>query len=87
VKVAIFILTLVGCMSPHLLDAQTTGDCMACADAAACDTKHALCIAECRARYFSIDPKRSECLTECAKTSVKCTPIRGADCRSRNSCR
>jgi hypothetical protein len=87
VKVAIFILTLVGCMSPHLLDAQTTGGCVACADAAKCDSIQASCAAECNARYFSIDPKRSECLTECAKTSVKCTRIVGTDCRSRNSCR
>jgi len=87
VKGVIFILTLVGCMSPYLVDAQTTGDCAACADAAACDTKHASCIAECKARYFSIDPKRSECLTNCAKASVKCTRIAGADCRLRNSCR
>jgi hypothetical protein len=87
VKGVIFILTLVGCMSPHLVDAQTAGDCVACADAAACDAKHASCIAECRARYFSIDPKRPECLTNCKKNLVKCTGIAGADCRSRNSCR
>jgi hypothetical protein len=87
VKVAIFILTLVGCMSAHLVAAQTTGGCEACVGAAECDTKHASCVAACRAKYFGIDPKRSECFTECTNISAKCTIVASIDCRSRNLCR
>ena len=85
-KVAIFILTVVGCMSVHLVAAQTTGGCEACVGAGECDTKHASCVAACRARYFGIDPKRSECSTECANTSAKCTIIARIDCYSRHLC-
>jgi hypothetical protein len=87
VKVATFILTAVGCMLPHLVAAQTAGRCAACVGAAECDRKHVSCVEECRARYFSIDPKRSECLTECTNISAKCTTIAGTDCRSRTICR
>jgi hypothetical protein len=87
VKVAIFIATLIGCVSPHLVAAQTASRCQACVGAAKCDVRHASCTAECTARYFSIDPKRSQCMRECANTSDQCTKIAGIDCRSRNLCR
>lgn len=87
VKATIFILTLIGCMSPCLVAAQTAGGCTACVGAAACDAQHDACVAECRARYFSIDPKRSACFSGCVDVSLECTRAAVNTCRAQNLCR
>ena len=68
-KVALLTLTLVGCMLPCLLTAQPIRDCAACVGAAGCNTTHEACVAECRARLFSIDPRRSDCITDCSNNA------------------
>jgi hypothetical protein len=87
VKAAITILALFGCMAPCVLAAQTAASCAACIGAADCNDKHNSCITECRAQYFSIDPKRTTCITQCETTSVKCAQVAGSDCRAQNLCR
>jgi hypothetical protein len=39
---------------------------------AACETRRLSCIAECRAQYFSIDPKRDACIARCVADAGKC---------------
>lgn len=37
-----------------------------------CESKRRSCIAECRAQYFSIDPKRDACIAACVAEANKC---------------
>ena len=37
-----------------------------------CEAKHQSCIAECYARYFTVDPKRGECIANCMAEEAKC---------------
>lgn len=86
-KVGILILALVAWMPSQRVAAQTGGDCVSCAGTAECETKHASCDTECRARFFSIDPKRAECFGQCKRSLVRCTKTASTDCGSRNVCR
>ena len=86
VKVALLTLTLVGCMLPCLVTAQPIRGCAACVDAAGCNTTHEACVAECRARLFSIDPRRSDCITGCSNNAIQCSRIADSACRARNLC-
>ena len=37
-----------------------------------CEAKRRSCIAECRAQYFTIDPKRSTCIANCVAEADRC---------------
>jgi hypothetical protein len=37
-----------------------------------CEAKRQSCIAECHARYFTIDPKRNACIANCMAEANKC---------------
>src|SRR5690349_20894416 len=37
-----------------------------------CETRRQSCNSECYARYFVIDPKRSECISRCIAEEEKC---------------
>ncbi len=37
-----------------------------------CETKRRSCIAECRAQYFTIDPKRNVCIANCVAEANRC---------------
>jgi hypothetical protein len=37
-----------------------------------CEAKRQSCTAECRARHFTIDPKRNECIANCMAEENKC---------------
>jgi hypothetical protein len=39
---------------------------------AGCEPKHQSCVAECRAQYFAIDPKRAACTVNCADEFARC---------------
>lgn len=39
---------------------------------AGCELRRQSCIAECRARYFTIDPKRDACIANCVAEATKC---------------
>jgi hypothetical protein len=39
---------------------------------ASCEAKRQSCTAECYARYFTIDPKRNECVARCLAEEHKC---------------
>jgi hypothetical protein len=86
-KRVIVILALAGCMVPRCVAAQAAGGCAACVGAAACDTKQASCVQQCRARYFNVDPRRSDCIAHCEAVSSQCTQVAGSACRTQNSCR
>jgi hypothetical protein len=87
VKAVVFILTLVGMMAPCLSAAQTASSCSACVIAAGCDNMQVSCVTECRARYFSIDPKRTACITQCTNNSDRCTKLTINECRTQTMCR
>ncbi len=38
----------------------------------ACEPKRLSCIAECRARYFTMDPKRDACIASCVAEANRC---------------
>jgi hypothetical protein len=37
-----------------------------------CEAKRQSCTAECHARYFTVDPKRNECIANCMAEENKC---------------
>lgn len=37
-----------------------------------CEAKRRSCIAECRAQYFSVDPKRDACIAACVAEANRC---------------
>jgi hypothetical protein len=38
-----------------------------------CEPKRQSCVAECRAQYFAIDPRRTDCTVNCAAVAARCT--------------
>lgn len=80
-------LLVVGCLAPGTGRAQSPGRCDACVDAANCGPARETCVAECRARLFSIDPRRAECTTGCGNTAIQCARSAEAACRAGNLCR
>ncbi|WP_431271190.1 hypothetical protein [Dankookia sp. P2] len=38
-----------------------------------CETKRQSCVAECNARYFTVDPNRDKCLASCAAEANRCS--------------
>ena len=37
-----------------------------------CEAKRRSCIAECRAQYFAVDPKRDACIANCVAEANRC---------------
>ncbi len=37
-----------------------------------CEAKRRSCIAECRAQYFTVDPKRNACIANCVAEANRC---------------
>lgn len=37
-----------------------------------CEAKRRSCIAECRAQYFTVDPKRNACVANCVAEANRC---------------
>jgi hypothetical protein len=72
-------------MSPQLATAQST--CTACVGAADCGDKHETCVAECRARFFVIDPNRDGCVAGCATKASQCSRVAINACVVQNLCR
>jgi hypothetical protein len=64
---------------PYLGEAQT-------ARVGGCDEKREQCVSECRARMFSIDPRRSVCLETCAEEVTTCARSVEAFCKVGNRC-
>ena len=48
-------------------------DCVDCARQSQCAAKHGTCVAECRARIFGIDPRRTSCISVCDSAVTECT--------------
>lgn len=67
--------------------AQSGGpSCAACIVAFECDSKQEQCVAECRARLFTIDPRRATCIDACAVKARNCSKSAGLTCRSESRC-
>ena len=87
-EVRLVILTVVlACLAPALPRAQPASDCDACIAAPGCTATHESCVAECRARLFSIDPRRSDCVASCSNTATVCVQSVEKFCRAGNRCR
>jgi hypothetical protein len=84
VKTAALFLAL--CLTPCAALAQPPLTCDACVSNAACDEQRTSCIAECRARLFSIDPRRADCINTCSSKARLCSQSAVATCRTRNLC-
>lgn len=67
--------------------AQTQSTCAACIGATGCADRRDACVAECRARLFSIDPKRATCVATCTAEANRCSQTADSSCRARNLCR
>ena len=80
------LMTLVGCLLPSVSGAQFTADCAACIRIASCDDKRQSCVAECRAPYFMIDPKRETCFSACSAGAIACIRQAETMCRTRGLC-
>jgi hypothetical protein len=73
------ILALALCAMPYRAQTQL-------ARIAGCDEKREQCVSECRARMFSIDPRRSVCLKICADEVTACAHSAEAFCKAGNRC-
>lgn len=51
------------------------------------DERQEMCAAECRARFFSIDPKRNRCLAACETEASARDKAASEGCRARGACR
>lgn len=66
--------------------AQPGGSCSTCLATAGCEARQDNCTAECRARTFAIDPKRTTCINTCAARAADCVRSAAVTCRSRGAC-
>jgi len=80
------LLILGACFPPSLASAQTADRCNTCIVSYGCDNTRASCVAECRARLFSVDPKRSECIEACARKASECTRTADTSCKTQKAC-
>ena len=85
---ATFVAALValGVAAAWPLPAQSQQACTACVAATGCEARRDSCIAECRARLFSIDPKRNACVAGCSTSATQCARTAEATCRTRGQC-
>jgi hypothetical protein len=87
VKATVLGMALVGCLWSSLVAAQPANLCDACIAGAGCDGSHQSCVVECRAHYFEIDPRRSQCIEHCSTAAAQCSRTAGMTCRTQNVCR
>ena len=83
---SLLVVLLVLCPSPGLMRAQPVSACETCAGAAGCEAKRDACVAECRARLFSVDPRRADCIAACLDTATQCIRSVESFCRAGNRC-
>jgi hypothetical protein len=74
------------CLLPLTARAQASRDCSLCVVASDCSGKRDACIGECRARLFTIDPKRAVCIDACNTQAAQCTRTADSSCRSQSRC-
>jgi hypothetical protein len=67
--------------------AQPTALCSSCLSDAHCQADADECVPACQARYFSIDPRRRDCLAQCDATRTQCERSALTTCRQRQACR
>lgn len=87
VRAIVLALLLAACLAPDLARAQPASNCEPCIAANGCNATHESCVAECRARLFSIDPRRADCLKQCSSTAAICAQSVESFCRAGNRCR
>jgi hypothetical protein len=85
VRAALLALLLTASIAPCRVTAQPLSTCAACV--AGCEADREGCVAECRARLFSIDPRRSECIVSCSKLEIQCIRNAQSACRLGDFCR
>jgi hypothetical protein len=68
------------------VSAQPGSLCDKCAAASRCEPAREACATECRARYFSIDPKRTNCVAQCSDEATSCNEGVWSFCRAQNRC-
>ena len=61
-------------------------DCRSCARQSDCGLKRDACISECRARIFSIDPRRTGCINTCDDAATACMHSVENYCQSGRRC-
>src|SRR5689334_11241215 len=66
--------------------AQPVQACDTCVREQGCTSRQDNCTAECRARYFSIDPRREQCTAACGTAAVACGQTANQTCRAKNAC-
>jgi hypothetical protein len=86
IKSSILLSLLIACVTSVMAEAQPMGGCASCVALAGCMTASETCVAECRARLFNIDPRRSECVTSCSSKATLCTSAAERICREQNLC-
>ena len=85
-RIYALLLYICACGAPSFAFGQATTTCMTCLRAEACDSKRTVCTAECRARMFTVDPRRAECLTKCSNTTAQCAQAALNFCQQLNAC-
>ena len=68
-------------------NAQPTKLCASCLASAHCEDADPACVPACEARYFTIDPRRTECLAQCSAALNQCRSTAAAGCRQQKACR
>jgi hypothetical protein len=86
VKAALFIFALASGLSSGPAMAQPPAGCAACVSTAACNAQRDACVAECRARLFSIDPRRQSCIGNCSGKAAQCARAAAIACREKAQC-
>ncbi len=81
-----FLVLALGGISPLPAHAQASRACASCMLAADCGGKRDNCIAECMARLFEIDPRRTACMSACSAKATECTHEADNSCRTQNRC-
>lgn len=82
----VLLLTVGLALPASLGSAQPAVRCDTCVVSNGCESTRTSCIAECRARLFSVDPNRSECLDACARKAIACTRTADTSCKSQKAC-
>jgi hypothetical protein len=66
--------------------AQPPPVCDSCLANAHCEADDQACLPACRARFFNVDPRRRDCLAQCATARKQCERAALTTCRSRLEC-
>src|SRR5262249_29621109 len=85
-KFRVLAISIMAGLLAHRAIAQPASPCDDCVAASRCDATQDACVAECRAHYFSIDPKRASCTAQCGAEAASCKDTVKSYCRARNRC-